>query len=84
MTSNDRDNNICEICAVLADWGTSVVLLVSMKMVGYFWFGIHITINLIAMKMDGGSHGFNNILFIEIRTVYARHISTCRIESASL
>ena len=23
---------------------------------------------------DGGSHGFNNILFIEIRTVYARHI----------
>jgi len=51
MTSNDRDNNICEICAVLADWGTSVVLLVSMKMGGYFWFGKHITINLIAMKM---------------------------------
>jgi len=51
MTSNDRDNNICEICAVLADWGTSVVLLVLMKMGGNFWFGTHITINLIAMKM---------------------------------
>ena len=46
MTPNDRDDNICEICAVLADWGTSVELLVSMK------------------KEDGGSHGFNNVLYL--------------------
>ena len=26
MTPNDRDNNICKICAVLVGWGTSVVL----------------------------------------------------------
>ena len=50
MTPNDRDNNICEICAVLVGWGTSVVLSVSMKMGDIVWFGTHITINF-GMKM---------------------------------
>ena len=47
---NDRDNYICEICVVLVDWGTSVVLSVSMKMGDIVWFGTHITINF-GMKM---------------------------------
>ena len=51
MAHNDRDNNICEICAVLVGWGTSVVLSVSMKMGDIVWFGTHITINSIGMKM---------------------------------
>ena len=51
MTPNYRDNNICEICAVLVGWGTSVVLSVSMKMGDIVWFGTHITINSIGMKM---------------------------------
>ena len=53
MTPNGRDNNICKICAVLVGWGTSVVLLVSMKMGDTYSLVqyTHITINFIGMKM---------------------------------
>ena len=36
---------------VLDDWDTSVVLSVLMKKGDLFWFGTHITINFIGMKM---------------------------------
>jgi len=42
---------IYDICAALVGWGTSVVLSVSMKMGYIVWFGTHITINSIGMKM---------------------------------
>ena len=48
-TPNDRDNNIYEICTVLAHWCTSVVWSVSIRMREIFRLVTHITINL-AMK----------------------------------
>ena len=36
------DKNIYDICAVLAEWDSSVVRTILMKMGGYFWLGTYI------------------------------------------
>ena len=60
MTPNDRDNNICEICAVLVGWVTSVVLSVSMKM-GYIYSLVWYTHNnQLYWYEDGGSTRSND------------------------